>query len=123
MSVKARRAAAALLGALLIDPFALEGVRKIVAPEDFPTPSGREVYATMLALDAKGMKVDFVTVASELETRGSLEHIGTAPLVELINRCPTSLHAEDYARILAEDAEAWRPKPQQSLVERLGMAG
>jgi replicative DNA helicase len=104
----ANRAASALLGALLIDPEAVKVVRPIVAPEDFPTPNGREVYTAILALDDRGVPADFVAVCCELERRGTAERIGTAQLVALINRCPTSLHAEHYARLVAEAADRRR---------------
>lgn len=101
-------AAAALLGALLIDPEAVGAVRVVVSPDDFPTPSGRDVYAAVLALDDRGVAVDFVTVAEELERRGTLERVGRGNLIALVNRCPSSLHAAHYARLVAEAADRRR---------------
>lgn len=106
MTAGTERAASALLGALLIDPEMIAVVREVVAVGDFPTPRGREVYAAMLALADRGVVGDFVAVCLELEARGTMEAVGTAPLTALINRCPSSLYVGHYAELVAEAAKA-----------------
>ena len=97
------RAEKALIGGLLIDPDALEAVAGIVALEDFTRPAGRAIYAAMLALHDRGMAVDYVTVASEIERGPGFAAIGgPATLAGLINECPTSLHVQTYAKRVKE---------------------
>jgi replicative DNA helicase len=98
------KAEAALIGGLLIDGAAIAPVRSIVGPEDITAPRWREVYAAMLALEARGTAVDYVTVADELDARGTLERVGEANLTAAINRCPTSAYLLHYARTVARAA-------------------
>lgn len=108
-------AAAALLGACLIDPECVGGVARVVHPEDFPTPQGRMVYEAILAVHERCGTSDFVLVADELERRGTLAKVGTGNLTALVNRCPSSLHALHYARLVALNAEARNPTASQEL--------
>lgn len=116
------RAEKAVIGALLIDPDALERVSRIVGPEDFSRPAGRVIFAAMLALRDRGMAVDYVTVASEIERGPGFKAIGgIATLTALVNECPTSLHAEFYAQCIAQAAaDRWaeehpaEPRPSGS---------
>lgn len=107
----------ALLGALLTDPQAL-GAIPLVAPEDFSERKCRLVYEAILAVPA----VDFVLVSAELERRGTLLQVGTAFLSALVLHTPTSLHAPEYARLVAASAEKRRAgAPKTSLSEALGL--
>ena len=103
-----RQAVNALLGGLLIDGDAVLGVSLILPVEAVPVDRAREAYAAMVALAERGEHVDYVTVCAELERRGTLDDVGEAALIETINRCPSSLYVEDYARLLAEDANRRR---------------
>lgn len=95
-------AASAVIGACLIDPETVDAVAGVLGPEDFPTAAGREVFAAMLALRGRGRPTDFVLVCAELERRGTLDDVGEDRLMEAMNRCPSSLHALDYAGVLAD---------------------
>lgn len=101
-------AEAALIGAVLIDPDALARVAPIARPADFASERAREVYTAMLALDARGVGVDYVTVLTELEARGTLAMVGEANLTGTINACGTSVFAGHYARLVAEAGRARR---------------
>jgi replicative DNA helicase len=101
----AARAEMAVLGAILIDPEAVATVAGIVAPQDFLGPRLRLIYEAALACHARGVPPDYVTLCTELETRGTMATVGGDWVVtSLINRCPTSLYAEHYARCVAEAA-------------------
>jgi replicative DNA helicase len=116
-----RHALNALLGGLLIDGEATLGVSLILPVDAVTEPRAREAYAAMVALAERGEPVDFVTVCCELERRGTLETVGEARLIETINRCPTSLYVEDYARIVRQGVARYQPAPRRSLAERLGL--
>jgi hypothetical protein len=129
-----RQAEAALIGSLLIDPAALERVAAVVSAEDFTRPAGRLTYGAMLALRQRGIAVDFVTVCAELQRTGGLAAIGgDGTLIYCVNAAPTSLHALDYARIVADLGRERRGEPEplpepeietprRRLTERLGLA-
>lgn len=120
MTRSARLALNALIGGLLIDGDAVLGVSHILPVEDVDAPKAREAYAAMVALAERGEPVDFVTVCAELEKRGTLEKVGEADLIDTINRCPTSLHVEHYARVVRDDSLARRrTEYRPTLRERL----
>jgi replicative DNA helicase len=94
----------ALLGALLVDPEAVLDAAPLVSPDDFAEPRCRLVYEAILAC----ADVDFVLVSCEMETRGTLAKVGTAFLTALCLHTPTSLHATEYARAVADAAKVRR---------------
>jgi replicative DNA helicase len=104
-------AEAPVVGGLLIDGGAVAEVAGVVGVDDFTSPRWREVYAAMLALHARGVAVDYVTVACELEARGTLTRVGEANLTDVINRCPSSLYLLHYARTVARAAAERRDRP------------
>ncbi len=98
----------ALLGAILIDGTALERVRGLVQESSFVLLPHRRIWRAMVALDDRGIVVDFVTIFSAFDTGdefirkvGVGDHSLTSYLAALINHTPTSLHVEHYARCLA----------------------
>lgn len=90
-----------VLGALLIDPNAFVRAAEIVGPEDFHDEGRSMIFKAIAAVD----RVDILTVSDWLESRSWLDKVGgTAYLTSLINRTPTSLHVEHYARIVLRDS-------------------
>lgn len=116
-----RLALNALIGGLLIDGDAVLGISAVLPVDRINEPRAREAYAAMVALAERDEHVDFVTVCAELERRGTLAQVGEARLIETINRCPSSLYVEDYAKVV-RDGTARRAEPRRSLAERLGMS-
>ena len=95
----------AVLGALLIDPGAIETVQAILRPADFFILRHRTIYAAMLALRERKEAADFITVQDQLRGMGQLDNVGgPAAILNLINNTPTSMHAEIYARVVARAA-------------------
>jgi replicative DNA helicase len=95
----------ATLASILIDPGTLDLVRAIVAPTDFYIVKNGWVYSAMLGLTKKGMPIDFVTLCDELQAREQLAELGGAAyLSECRSSVPTAMHAEGYARIVANAA-------------------
>jgi replicative DNA helicase len=93
----------ATIGAMLIDPDAVLKVREIAHPRDFYISRNQWVYAAYLtAIDAGNEAPDYVTLCTILEHQGRLEEIGGAAFItSLINKTPTALNVEHYARIVA----------------------
>lgn len=94
----------ALLGSVLINPACLEDI-EFLAPSDIYLVRHRWIYEAARDLWRDGAGVDMVTLSKKLEARSQLaEAGGVAYLTELINATPTSLHAEEYARLIKRDA-------------------
>jgi replicative DNA helicase len=106
----------ATLAAALESPEALAEVRAIVSAGDFSDPKHRAIFETLEELDAKGSKIDVVTVAEHLgSTRVAV--VGGLPyLVELVDGTPAVHHVADHAELVATAAKVRRV---QSLARRL----
>ena len=103
-----------VLGAMLESKEAIANVIEVVKAEDFYKPAHTEIYQTILDLYGRGERPDAVTVAEELNRRGTLEHIGGKPYIHgLLEAYPTASSAAGYARIVEE----------HSLLRRLIEAG
>ncbi|MCO5169751.1 MAG: replicative DNA helicase [Planctomycetes bacterium] len=95
----------AVLGALMIDPSAIDDVAVLVQPEHFYKPSHTLIYSTILDLWRADKPVDVVLLNEELATRNVLEQVGgTAALAELTEAVPTSANAPYYAKIVRDHA-------------------
>lgn len=95
----------AVLGALLIDGAAIHRVEPLLRSRDFYRESYGWVYAVMLSLSRNGQPIDLLTVTDLLEKRNQLKGVGgAAGLINLGNTVPTSVHAEHYARIVANNS-------------------
>ena len=99
-------AEAAVLGSILIDPDARALVAEILKPEDFSREDHRCIYQAII--DLGDTPADVVTVSALLEQRGQLDGLAWGILTQLVNDTPTSVHAEHYARIVAERARLRR---------------
>lgn len=88
----------AVLGSIFVAPECLDDVAGIVSPSDFYREKNMWVYEACLACRGQ---VNQITVAQELAQKGKLEAIGGAGYLSLlVERLPTSLHAEHYAHIV-----------------------
>lgn len=93
----------ALLGSIFINPDILALLD--VKPEDFCIHRYGWVYQAFLNLQESGVAIDFITVCDELLKMGRLDELGgPAKVSTVINRTPTSLHAEEYANIITDYA-------------------
>jgi replicative DNA helicase len=90
-----------VLGALLMDPEALDVVASILSVDDWYHPRHRDIYAAMLRLRDAGQPTDFVMVCDELERTDLTQRAGGVEyLSRLLTTVPTSIHAEYYAQIV-----------------------
>ena len=91
------------MGAILVDQAAIADVMEVMTPADFHLRKNRLIYEAMLALYNNGEAPDVVAVASKLNSH--LEECGGATyLATLTGAEMTSVHAEQYARIVARKA-------------------
>lgn len=93
----------AVLGSVLLDREVIGRVSGIVSARDFYRERNGTVFAAMLALHDRADPIDYLTLVMELERTGKLESIGgTTYVAELLVAVPTPIHAEQYARAIAE---------------------
>ena len=104
----------AVLGSLLIDSDSLTRVASMLKPEDFYRERNGLCYEAAIALSARDISIDQVTLAGELQRSETLDAAGgMAYLSHLVSITPTSMHAEDYALVIS----------QHSTMRRLIQAG
>lgn len=95
----------AVLGSVLLDREVIGRVAAILSPQDFYRERNGRIYGAMLALYQQHEPVDYLTLIDELERTGGLEEAGTTSYVAgLLGVVPTPIHAEQYARIVADAA-------------------
>ena len=94
-----------VLGAVLIDARCLPDIIPVLRPDDFYLEQNREIYATILSMDAKSRAIDAITVLDELRASGA-QDIDTLRtyLMRLLEITPTAAHAEEYAKIVKDHA-------------------
>jgi replicative DNA helicase len=66
----------AVLGAIMLEPTAIDEVESIITEESFYNESNRKIFAACKKLSARSQPVDMLTVIEELKTCGDLESIG-----------------------------------------------
>ena len=90
----------AVLGSLLIDPEALFRVAPFLKSDDFYVQKHGWIYQAILNLHERREPVDFVTLCTELESKGLLDEVGGATFVtHLINAVPSAVHVEAYGHL------------------------
>jgi hypothetical protein len=91
----------AVLGSLFVDPDSLVEVVSFLKPEAFYREKNQWVYEACMETYNRNEPINQITVAQELATQGRLEGVGGAGFLSLlVERLPTSLHIEHYARIV-----------------------
>ena len=92
-----------VIGSLLIDPESLNRVSSFLYPMDFYVSKNRWCYEGVLSLFERDESVNQVTLAHELSLQGRLEDAGGGEyLGHLVATVPTSVHIEQYARIVRQ---------------------
>jgi replicative DNA helicase len=91
----------AVLGAVLLDPAALDSALELLVAGDFYRPAHRLIFEGFCALAARSESIDPVTLRAELQRNGSLDKIGGAAfLASLIDGLPRTANVSAYARIV-----------------------
>lgn len=114
-------AEAAVLSALLLDQDALGKVSDNLRPDQFYSEANRRIFQAILALAAKAMPIDLVSVAGELRDRERLEQVGgSAYLAQLADAVPFVAHVETYAGMVTKK---WRVRQLIATCLRLAAEG
>ncbi len=92
------RAEAAVVGALLIDPSVLPGVREQVSPEDFHFERYRTIFRAACQMADAGERLDAVTI-------GRAAGVDNNTVIELAEATPTAAYALDYAGMVAQASQ------------------
>lgn len=94
----------AVLGAMMLDKECVNRVIDILRDESFYDERNQKVYGAIFDLfNKEGGRIDLLTVAEQLRTRGELDAIG-GPfyLSQLTTRVASSAHVEEHARIVSQ---------------------
>lgn len=93
----------AVLGAILIDPGALDRLTTLLTAESFYKEAHTQIFTAMLALEDAGEPVDAVTLTNILTKQGILDKIGGAYYITgLTAEIPSAANAEHYGQIVRE---------------------
>lgn len=107
----------AVVGAALLESDAVDRARVVVTPSDFAWPAFGEIFAAACALRDREESIDPLTLATELERRGTLEGVGGKPMIGfLIDAVPSAANVVFHARIITDRA---RRRGMQELGLRL----
>ncbi len=89
-----------LVGSILIDTGVMALVSDVVKPEDFEDALCRDVYAACLSIWNEHGKIDTVTVHDKLKAMDAMSSPSLVNLMDLAHSTPTSIHADQYAKIV-----------------------
>lgn len=94
-----------ILGSVLLDREIVGRLSDMLRPRDFYRERNETIFQAMLDLYERQEPVDYVTLIRELERTEKLAHAGGVTyLTGLLGVVPTPIHAESYARIVADSA-------------------
>lgn len=92
-----------LLGAILIDPAALNEVAGILAADDFYLNEHKQIYLAMQELFLANREIDVVTLIDMLVRKGIYDKSGGEDYIRTLSEAvPDALNVKDYARIVKE---------------------
>ncbi|MCK4906997.1 MAG: replicative DNA helicase [Spirochaetes bacterium] len=95
----------AFLGALLIDPSAINTAITLLKPGDFYSSRNHILYEAILQLYNLNNDIDNVTLSSYLKDNGLLEKSGGIGYInQLLEMTPTSVNLDNYAKIVRDKA-------------------
>ncbi|MCI0571990.1 MAG: replicative DNA helicase [Myxococcaceae bacterium] len=95
----------AVLAAVLADNTLMDPVAEVLVPEDFASPAHQQIFEAARALDMNQRRVDHLTLAEELKTRGQLAAVGgPAYLMSLDQGLPLAANARQYAELVKDKA-------------------
>ncbi|NMP38204.1 MAG: replicative DNA helicase [Clostridiales bacterium] len=93
----------AVLGAVLMDPACMPQVLTLLKPEHFYLPQHKDIFKTMVNLDAVGSKIDVLIVLEQLKSDNVFDDAGGKNyLFQLAQSVPSTANVEAYAKIVRE---------------------
>jgi replicative DNA helicase len=94
-----------VLGSILLDDSYFIQTAGALDADDFSVEKHRRIFTRMAEIHERGEKIDRVTLANELMTRGQLEACdGLSYLVSLDDGLPQTFNIESYIRIVKDKA-------------------
>lgn len=94
-----------VLGGLMLDSEAFMQISDALNEEDFYKLAHRKIFMAIRTLNTKSEPVDIITVSNYLRDKQELEGIGGAQfLANLMDRVPSAVNIESYAKIVREKA-------------------
>ena len=96
-----------VLGALMLDPAAIDRVADLIRPEDFYRENNGQIFRAALRLRRADppTEIDNVTLGAELAAMGLIERVGgRARLAMLQEQTPTAANVAHYAQIVRDKA-------------------
>lgn len=95
-----------ILGALMLEPAAVDKVAPHLHPHQFYRARHADIYRHLLAAHAAGEPLDAVALARRLDTAGELGRAGGAPyLHDLVAAVPLAVHVDHYVGIVLDAAD------------------
>ena len=94
-----------VLGAVLLDNFAMNKVMDVVSPDDFYKGTHRRIFSAMLDLNERNEAIDLITLTDYLKAKNELDSVGGASyLSELVNSIPTAANVRQHSKIVHDKA-------------------
>lgn len=113
-----------VLGAMMLSKDAIADVNEQVKGGDFYLPNHETIYDAIIDLYGAGEPADALTVARELERRGSLQRIGGPPYLHTLTAgVPIAANAGYYAAIVREKAILRRLVEAGTRIAQMGYTG
>ncbi len=95
----------AALGAVLLDPDALDVALQYLRANDFYKNRHKLIFDSIIDLSEKNENIDILTVVQQLKAIGKLEEAGGAGYISsLTSEVPSSANIEYYAKIVQESS-------------------
>lgn len=92
-----------VLGSMLLEREAIGSVVTILSADSFYRPDHQELFAVLVEMYEANKPVDLAIVREQLQTRGTLEHVGGVEyLVRLAESVPSAANIEYYAQIVKD---------------------
>ena len=92
-----------VIGAMLMDPEAIEVAAELLTEEDFYSRQYGALFETMLEMHRKNIAVDPVTLQTRLREKNLPPEVyGTEAIMNLLEAVPTSANIRSYAGIVAD---------------------
>jgi replicative DNA helicase len=92
-----------ILGSIVLSDERYPDIASVLDQSDFSLEKHRRIFARMQDLYDHGERIDRVTLANELETRGQLQSVdGISYLISLDDGLPEIVNLDGYVRIVKD---------------------